>query len=90
MIRTALKRKLTLRFFSALALSWAGVAQERRERRRIAGRRKVRADAYYGVQTARALENFKIFRRAHKSLPGRRGMAMVSWPPPRANTDVAR
>ena len=41
----------------------------------LLGEKEVPADAYYGVQTARALENFQISGIADEPLPGvRRGV----------------
>jgi len=71
-------------------LSWAGVAQEKtRTEKDLLGEKKVPADAYYGVQTARALENFKISGVLINHYPGFvEAWAMVKLAAARANTDV--
>src|ERR1043165_2275937 len=49
----------------------------------------VPADAYYGVQTARALENFKISGVQIRQYPNFiKGLAMVKLAPARANFDT--
>ena len=53
------------------------------------GTREVPADAYWGIHTARALENFPITRRAISNYPDLiRGMARVKQAAARANRDI--
>jgi aspartate ammonia-lyase len=55
----------------------------------LLGEKAVPADAYYGVQTARALENFQISGIAIDHYPGFvEGWAIVKLAAARANTDV--
>jgi hypothetical protein len=53
-------RSLPLAFCLLLALVAAKTQERVRTERDLLGEKEVPADAYYGVQTARALENFKI------------------------------
>jgi aspartate ammonia-lyase len=60
-----------------------------RMERDLLGEKAVPAEAYYGVQTARALENFQISGVAINHYPGFvEGFAMVKLAAARANTDV--
>src|SRR5215831_14681088 len=55
----------------------------------LLGEKSVPADAYYGVQTARALENFKISGVLINHYPGFvEAWAMVKLAAARANTEV--
>jgi aspartate ammonia-lyase len=65
-------------------------AQEKvRVEKDLLGEKQVPADAYYGVQTARALENFKISGVLINHYPGFvEAWAMVKLAAARANTDV--
>jgi aspartate ammonia-lyase len=65
-------------------------AQEKvRIEKDLLGEKAVPADAYYGVQTARALENFRISGVLINHYPGFvEGWAMVKLAAARANTDV--
>ena len=57
--------------------------------RDLLGEKAVPADAYYGVQTARALENFKISGIPINHYPGFiEAWAIVKLAAARANTDV--
>lgn len=59
-----------------------------RTERDLLGEKEVPADAYYGVQTARALENFKISEVAINHYPGFvEAWAIVKLAAARANTD---
>jgi len=60
-----------------------------RVERDLLGEKEVPADAYYGVQTARALENFQISGRTLSDYPELiRGWAVVKMAAAMANTDV--
>jgi len=65
-------------------------AQEKfRVEKDLLGEKNVPAEAYYGVQTARALENFKISGVLINHYPGFvEAWAMVKLAAARANTDV--
>ena len=64
-------------------------AQQTRTERDLLGEKQVPADAYYGVQTARAIENFKISGVSINHYPGFvEAWAMVKLAAARANTDV--
>jgi len=57
----------------------------------LLGEKQIPADAYYGVQTARALENFQISGVTTKFYPDYvRAYAMVKLAAARANTDIGR
>jgi aspartate ammonia-lyase len=80
-------------FLLAFCLVFAVVsarAQEKvRTERDLLGEKEVPADAYYGVQTARALENFKISGVDINHYPGFvEAWAIVKLAAARANTDV--
>jgi aspartate ammonia-lyase len=73
-----------------LAASGASRAQETfRTERDLLGEKQVPADAYYGVQTARALENFRISGQTIGSYPDLvAASALVKMAAARANHDV--
>lgn len=65
-------------------------AQTRTEKD-LLGEKQIPADAYYGVQTARALENFQVSGVTTKFYPDYvRAYAMVKMAAARANADVGR
>ncbi len=64
-------------------------AQQTRTEKDLLGEKQVPADAYYGVQTARALENFKLSGVLINHYPGFvEAWAIVKLAAARANTDV--
>jgi aspartate ammonia-lyase len=64
-------------------------AQQTRTERDLLGEKQIPADAYYGVQTARALENFKLSGVLINHYPGFvEAWAIVKLAAARANTDV--
>ena len=66
-----------------------GFAQEFRTEHDLLGEKQVPADAYYGIQTARALENFKISGRTVRDYPEFvRALALVKLAAARANHDL--
>jgi aspartate ammonia-lyase len=86
-----------IRFRGAVALSVAmtlatapALAQQKtRTEHDLLGDKQIPADAYYGVQTARALENFQISGVAINHYPGFvEAWAIVKLAAARANTDV--
>src|SRR6187397_2870876 len=66
-------------------------AQQTRTEKDLLGEKQIPADAYYGVQTMRALENFQVSGVTTKFYPDYvRAYAMVKLAAARANTDVGR
>src|SRR6185436_1758000 len=64
-------------------------AQQTRTERDLLGEKQIPADAYYGVQTARALENFQLSGIPINHYPGFiEAWAIVKLAAARANTDV--
>jgi aspartate ammonia-lyase len=68
----------------------AGInAQQTRTEKDLLGEKQIPADAYYGVQTARALENFKLSGVLINHYPGFiEAWAIVKLAAARANTEV--
>jgi len=82
--------KRLLVYFMLISLVFVPVlnAQTRTERD-LLGEKQVPSDAYYGVQTARALENFKLSGIPINHYPGFvEAWAMVKLAAARANTEV--
>src|SRR5215207_3121248 len=72
-----------------LFVSFVSAQQPVRVERDLLGEKQVPADAYYGVQTARALENFKLSGVLINHYPGFvEAWAIVKLAAARANTDV--
>src|SRR6185503_7061870 len=66
-------------------------AQGTRTEKDLLGEKKIPNEAYYGVQTARALENFQVSGVPTKFYPDYvRAYAMVKMAAARANADVGR
>ena len=66
-------------------------AQQTRTEKDLLGEKQIPADAYYGVQTMRALENFQISGVKTNFYPDYvRAYAMVKLAAARANTEVGR
>src|SRR6187399_3578982 len=66
-------------------------AQQTRTERDLLGEKQIPADAYYGVQTLRALENFQISGVKTNFYPDYvKAYAMVKLAAARANTEVGR
>ena len=65
---------------SVMVVSAAGGQDKTRVERDLIGEKEIPADAYYGVQTARALENFQISGSRSITIPGssKRGRSS-SW-----------
>src|SRR5688572_14082298 len=64
-------------------------AQQTRTEKDLLGEKQIPAEAYYGVQTARALENFQLSGIAINHYPGFvEAWAIVKLAAARANTDV--
>src|SRR5512147_1958464 len=84
-------KKITLMLMmAALLTGWSSLAQTRTEKD-LLGEKQIPADAYYGVQTARALENFQVSGVKTNFYPDYvRAYAMVKLAAARANTQVGR
>ena len=82
--------KQFLTFLLLLAISLCASAQTRTEKD-LLGEKQLPAQAYYGVQTARALENFQVSGMATKFYPDYvRAFAMVKLAAARANNEIGR
>ncbi|HSB94122.1 MAG TPA: aspartate ammonia-lyase [Flavitalea sp.] len=74
-----------------LALSFTAVNAQTRTEKDLLGEKQIPAEAYYGVQTLRALENFQVSGVKTNFYPDYvRAYAMVKMAAARANTDVGR
>lgn len=89
-----MKPPVNPRLAGAAALSFLcsfGFAQQTRTEKDLLGEKQIPATAYYGVQTARALENFPISGVTTKFYPDYvKAFAIVKLAAARANTDVGR
>src|SRR6201985_179659 len=88
------KKKIYNAILSVTVLLWAFIgtlhAQPRTEKD-LLGEKQIPNSAYYGVQTARALENFQISGVTTKFYPDYvRAYAMVKLAAAQANTDIGR
>ena len=73
---------------AALLVGWSSYSQTRTEKD-LLGEKQIPADAYYGVQTMRALENFQVSGVKTNFYPDYvRAYAMVKLAAARANFDV--
>src|ERR1700759_3667491 len=80
--------KSGLMITSLLLSGWSGFAQTRTEKD-LLGEKQIPASAYYGVQTARALENFQLSGVLINHYPGFvEAWAIVKLAAAQANTDV--
>src|SRR3954453_22353950 len=78
---------VTILFFSRTLVK----AQQVRKESNLLGEKEIPVDAYYGVQTARALENFNVSGVTTKFYPDYvKAYAIVKMAAARANTDVGR
>ncbi len=86
-----MKRNLKLMMvIAALLIGWSSYSQTRTEKD-LLGEKQIPADAYYGVQTMRALENFQVSGVKTNFYPDYvRAYAMVKLAAARANFDVGR
>src|SRR5499427_9096599 len=84
------RASITYLVLTCLLLVPAAQGQEKvRVERDLLGEKKIPAEAYYGVQTARALENFQLSGVAINHYPGYvEAWAIVKLAAARANTDV--
>ncbi len=75
---------------SVLLSAWTSMAQTRTEKD-LLGEKQIPASAYYGVQTARALENFQVSSMKTNFFPDYvRAYAMVKLAAARANAESGR
>lgn len=82
-------KKLLIHFVLACLIAGPVRAQQTRTEKDLLGEKQIPADAYYGVQTARALENFKLSGLLINHYPGFvEAWAIVKLAAARANTDV--
>src|SRR4026209_2689943 len=89
----AVDMKKTLIFFmlSSLIVTPAIRAQQTRTEKDLLGEKQIPADAYYGVQTARALENFQVSGVLTNFYPDYvRAYAMVKMAAAQGNADIGR
>jgi aspartate ammonia-lyase len=78
-------------FLISLIIHISGIAQATRTEKDLLGEKQIPADAYYGVQTARALENFQVSGVLTKFYPDYvKAYAIVKLAAARANTQVGR
>jgi len=83
------RRVATVSFVLSVLAALPAGAQQYRVEKDLLGEKQVPADAYYGVQTARALENFQISGIGTNHYPGFfEAWAIVKLAAARANTDV--
>jgi aspartate ammonia-lyase len=83
-------KTLSATLLLALGFCTAATAQTRTERD-LLGEKQIPANAYYGVQTARALENFQVSGMKTSFFPDYvRAFAIVKLAAARANADVGR
>ena len=86
---TQFRAKLLLSLINLLGI--LSFAQEYRIEKDLLGEKKIPSNAYYGVQTARALENFQVSGVSTKFYPDYvKAYAMVKMAAAQANTDVGR
>jgi aspartate ammonia-lyase len=84
-----MKNLLVCLTLSCLITAPLASAQETRTERDLLGEKQIPTDAYYGVQTARALENFKLSGVLINHYPGFvEAWAIVKLAAARANTEV--
>lgn len=84
-------KKTVLLFSMLLSIQFPLLAQTTRTEHDLLGDKQIDTAAYYGVQTARALENFQVSGVTTKFYPDYvRAYAMVKLAAARANTQVGR
>src|SRR5215469_12334375 len=88
-------KKLKCQFLAMTLISVISLtttfAQNTRTEKDLLGEKQIPSDAYYGVQTARALENFQVSGVLTKFYPDYvKAYAMVKLAAARANADVGR
>ncbi len=90
-MRRSKLKNITVLLVCILSAMVVSNAQQTRTEKDLLGEKQIPAEAYYGVQTARALENFPISGVKTNFYPDYvRAFAMVKMAAARANTDVGR
>src|SRR3954465_8746637 len=85
------KIRLTISVLVVLTGFQYAKAQQTRTEKDLLGEKQIPADAYYGVQTLRALENFQISGVKTNFYPDYvKAYAIVKLAAARANTEVGR
>lgn len=86
-----MKYKKSLLMLPGLVLQLIVFGQATRTEKDLLGEKQIPNDAYYGVQTARALENFQVSGVQTKFYPDYvKAYAIVKMAAARANTDIGR
>jgi aspartate ammonia-lyase len=86
-----MKLRIKLLFVAVLFSAGFGSYAQTRTEKDLLGEKQIPADAYYGVQTMRALENFQVSGVKTNFYPDYvRAYAMVKLAAARANHDVGR
>src|SRR5580765_3432199 len=86
-----LNRKIVASIILLLFSGATSFAQQTRTEKDLLGEKQIPVDAYYGVQTLRALENFQVSGVKTNFYPDYvRAYAMVKLAAARANTEVGR
>src|SRR5499425_1043587 len=86
--RTEMKKLLTVCTLISFVFTAVLNAQQTRTEKDLLGEKQIPADAYYGVQTARALENFQISGVKTNFYPDYvKAYAIVKLAAARANTE---
>ena len=86
-----MKLEIKLLLIAGIFLAGSGSYAQTRTEKDLLGEKQIPADAYYGVQTMRALENFQVSGVTTKFYPDYvRAYAMVKMAAARANHDVGR
>jgi aspartate ammonia-lyase len=88
-LEVPMTRRVAVPFVLGALLALPAGAQQFRVEKDLLGEKQIPADAYYGVQTARALENFQISGVTTNHYPGFfEAWAIVKLAAARANNDV--
>src|SRR5512147_2559196 len=86
-----MKRNQSILMLATLLVLGLNTHAQFRTEKDLLGEKQIPADAYYGVQTARALENFQVSGVKTNFYPDYvRAYAMVKLAAARANTQVGR
>jgi aspartate ammonia-lyase len=86
-----MKKSINLLLITVILFHGWNVHAQSRTEKDLLGEKQIPADAYYGVQTMRALENFQVSGVSTKFYPDYvRAFAMVKLAAARANNEVGR
>jgi aspartate ammonia-lyase len=84
-----MKKIKTGLLFTSMLLTIIGASAQTRTEKDLLGEKQIPANAYYGIQTARALENFRVSGVATNFYPDYvRAFAMVKLAAARANAET--